>query len=147
MELSGRRALVAGGAGHIGRACVDTLRELGADVVVADLAQPEEAADGIVVDLADEQAARAAVREATERLGGLDVLVHCAALVGQDDLDGWSVPFPEQTVSAWNAALTVNLTSAFVLVQEAHEELRRSGSASVVVVGSIYGVVGPDFTL
>jgi NAD(P)-dependent dehydrogenase (short-subunit alcohol dehydrogenase family) len=146
MDLSGRRALVAGGAGHVGRVCVEALRELGAEVAVADLRRTD-AEPSIVADLADEQAARAAVKEASERLGGLDVLVHCAALVGQDELDGWNVPFGEQSVAAWNAALSVNLTSAFVLVQEAREALARSGRGAVVVVGSIYGVVAPDFAL
>jgi NAD(P)-dependent dehydrogenase (short-subunit alcohol dehydrogenase family) len=143
-DLSGRRALVAGGAGHLGRVCEETLAEAGASVVVADL---DGRADEIRADLADEQAARGAVREAMARLGGLDVLVHCAALVGQDERTGWSVPFEEQTVEAWDAALRVNLTSAFVLVHEAREALAASGHGSVIVFGSIYGVVGPDLGL
>ena len=143
-DLSGRRALVAGGAGHLGRACVDALAELGAEVAVVDV-EPE--GDAIRADLADEREARRAVHEAAGRLGGLDVLVHCAALVGQDELPGWSVPFAEQTVEAWDAALRVNLTSAFVLVHEAREQLAASGHGSVILFGSIYGVVGPDAAL
>ncbi len=143
-DLSGRRALVAGGAGQLGRVCVETLAELGAAVAVVDLSAD---ADGIRADLADEHETRRAVREAAERLGGLDVLVHCAALVGQDELPGWSVPFEEQTVDAWEAALRVNLTSAFVLVHEAREQLGVSGYSSVILFGSIYGVVGPDGSL
>jgi NAD(P)-dependent dehydrogenase (short-subunit alcohol dehydrogenase family) len=70
--------------------------------------------------------------------------VHCAALVGQDELPGWNTPFAEQTVEAWDAALRVNLTSAFVLVHEAREALAGSGHGSVILFGSIYGLVGPD---
>ena len=140
-DLSGRRALVAGGGGHLGRACVDALAELGAETVVADV---QHDGDSIVADLALEEDARRAVREARERLGGLDVLVHCAALVGSDERPGWAVPFEEQTVEAWEAALRVNLTSVFVLVHEAREALAASGHGAVVVFGSIYGVVGPD---
>ncbi|MFN2628967.1 MAG: SDR family oxidoreductase [Gaiellaceae bacterium] len=143
-DLSGRRALVAGGAGHLGRACVEALSELGAAVLVADRQGGPET---IRTDLADEPAARQAIREAAERHGGLDVLIHCAALVGQEDLPGWSVPFAEQTVEAWDAALRVNLTSAFVLVHEARDALAASGHGSVVFFGSIYGLVGPDFGL
>jgi len=143
-DLSGRRALVAGGAGRLGRACVDALTELGAVVAVVDVAAE---ADGVRADIADEHQARAAVRETAERLGGLDVLVHCAALVGQDELPGWNVPFAEQTVEAWGAALRVNLTSAFVLVHEARDGLAASGHGSVVLFGSIYGLVGPDTSL
>lgn len=144
-DLHGRRALVAGGAGHLGRAAVEALAELGARVVVCDAEDTE--VDGsvatVVADLADEQQARRAVRETVAELGGLDVLVHAAALVGSSGVDGWAVPLPEQTVSAWDAALRVNLTSAFVLAQEAREELARDGRGSIVLFGSIYASLGP----
>jgi NAD(P)-dependent dehydrogenase (short-subunit alcohol dehydrogenase family) len=143
-DLSGRRAVVAGGAGHLGRASVCALRELGAEVAVIDVAGDS---DAIRADLAREDEAREAVRRARERLGGVDVLVHCAALTGQDDLRGWSAPFAEQTVGAWETALRVNLTSAFVLVHEARADLAASGHGSVILFGSIYGLVGPDHAL
>lgn len=146
-DLTGRSVLAAGGAGHIGRAAVEALVELGAEVAVCDIAEPEQAAIWIPCDLTSEAESRAAVREAVERLGRIDVLLHCAALVGQTELAGWSVPFEEQSVEAWNRALGVNLTSAFVLVQEAREALAASGRGSVILFGSTYGIVGPDFGL
>jgi NAD(P)-dependent dehydrogenase (short-subunit alcohol dehydrogenase family) len=146
-DLAGRGALVAGGAGHIGRAAVEALVELGAKVAVCDVAEPEGNAVWLRCDLSSEAESRAVVREAIARLGGLDILVHCAALVGQTTLAGWSVPLGEQTVEAWDGALRVNLTSAFVLVQEAHEALAASGRGSVILFGSTYGMVGPDSSL
>ncbi len=153
-DLSGRRALVAGGAGHIGAAVCAALAELGASLAVLDADGPgaDELARGLEgvaleCDLEDESATRHAVEEAKTRLGGVDVLVHCAALVGTTELDGWGVPFPEQTVASWDKALRVNLTSAFVLVQEAREALTASRHGSVILFGSIYGMVGPDFGL
>lgn len=142
-DLGGRRALVAGGAGHVGRACVEALRERGAEVAVVDVA---EGAD-VVADLADETAARAAVHDVERRLGGIDVLVHCAALVGTSRLQGWAEPFERQSAEAWRRALDVNLVSAFVLAQEAAPLLRRSGSGSIVFFSSIYGLVGPQPSL
>ncbi len=141
-DLSGRRALVAGGAGHLGRAVCEALAELGAEVAIVDLHDAD-----VFADLADEAATREAVRQVDAKLGGLDVLVHCAALVGQTELAGWSVPFEEQTVEAWDLALRVNLTSAFVLAHEARTALTASGHGSVILFGSTYGVVGPDFGL
>jgi NAD(P)-dependent dehydrogenase (short-subunit alcohol dehydrogenase family) len=140
-DLSGRRVVVAGGAGHLGGACVEALSELGAAAAVVDV---DGGDDVIRADLAVEEDVRRAVRQAVDRLGGLDVLVHCAALVGADARAGWNVPFAEQTIEAWDSALRVNLTSAFVLVQEAREALAASGHGSVVLFASIYGVVGPD---
>jgi NAD(P)-dependent dehydrogenase (short-subunit alcohol dehydrogenase family) len=146
-DLSGRRALVAGGAGHLGRAACDALAELGATVAVIDVQESGHAGVALACDLTDEAATRAAVGEIEARLGGLDVLVHCAALVGSSELAGWAVPLERQTVAAWRRALDVNLTSAFVLAQESAPALRRSGHGSVILFGSIYGLGGPDQSL
>lgn len=142
MDLKNRKVLVAGGAGHIGKAACDTLRELGATVAVLDLAVLGDLC--FACDLRDETAARRCADAAVGRLGGLDILVHCAAFVGTTRLAGWAVPFEEQTVEAWDPALRVNLTSAFVLAQQTRPALRRSGRGSIILFSSIAGLVGPD---
>ncbi len=160
MDLTGRRALVTGGAGNIGAALSEALIELGASVALLDLdatACERQAqslsrlrpggAVAISCDLVDEQAIRAAVRDLIARYSGLDIVIHCAALGGATTIAGWAVPFEEQTVDAWDAALRVNLTSAFVIVQEAREALAASGKGSVILVASTYSLVGPDMRL
>lgn len=160
MSLRGRAALIAGGSGHIGTAMADALAELGADVALLDLTEDACARSAerlraahrveavpVVADLADESALRAAVRNVVARLGRLDVLIHAAAWGGMTRAPGWAEPFERQTVPAWDAAMRVNLTSAFVLVQEAREALARSGHGSVILISSIYGLVGPDMRL
>jgi len=67
--------------------------------------------------------------------------------VGTSKLEGWAVDISQQSVSAWDEALRVNLTSAFVVTQAAQPILARSGSGSVVLFSSIYGVTAPDFSL
>jgi len=160
LDLRGRAALVTGGAGHIGLAVGEALAELGAIIAVLD--QDEAAcrkrvdelsrfgrarAVPIPCNLSDESATRGAVRRAVREMGGLDIVVHCAAYVGTTPVPGWAVPFEQQTVEAWNAALRVNLTSAFTVVQEAKETLVASGRGSVVFFSSIYGLVGPQMDL
>ncbi|MBI4125578.1 MAG: SDR family oxidoreductase [Deltaproteobacteria bacterium] len=145
MRLDGRRALVMGGSGHIGRVACETLKELGARVAVLD-AQPS---DGLFFpcDLKDEAATRKTIRYAIHELKGLDILIHLAAYVGTTKIPGWAVPFEKQTVQAWEEALKVNLTSVFVGVQESREDLQTSAHGSVVLFSSIYGIIGPDFRL
>ena len=160
MDLTGRSALVTGAAGHIGGVISAALLELGASVVLLDqdpaACQAASKALGglyrgralpLPCDLSDEAATRAAVRAAVRQAGGLDILIHCAAYMGNTRMAGWGVPFERQTVEAWDAALRVNVTSAFVLVQEARAALAASGRGSVILFGSIYGMVGPDFRL
>jgi NAD(P)-dependent dehydrogenase (short-subunit alcohol dehydrogenase family) len=98
-------------------------------------------------DLKDEEATRSAIRQAVNEMGRLDILVHCAAYVGDTKVAGWAVPFDQQVVPAWEDAMKVNLTSAFVMVQEATKALEASGHGSVVLFGSTYGLVGPDTRL
>ena len=155
-DLSGRCVLLTGGAGHIGGAVAEALIEMGAKVAVIDLDQQAceeratrlgEQAFPMACDLGSEDSTRAIVRSVSSLFGRLDIIVHCAAYVGTSDAEGWGVPFDEQTVSAWDKAVRVNLTSAFVLVQEARELIGVSGAGSVILFSSIYGMVGPDTSL
>lgn len=160
MDMRGRKALVTGGAGHIGLAIEEALIELGARVAVLDMdpaaceararrlnARRAGSAVPLACDLSDEADTRAATRAAIKRLGGLDVLVHAAAYVGTTQVPGWAVPFAEQTTEAFEKAARVNLTAAFTLVHEAREALARSGRGSVIFIGSTYGVSAPVLSL
>lgn len=144
-SLKGRRALVTGGAGHIGETACETLAELGAEVAALDLEKKKipSARYFVACDLSDEKATRAAAKKVIAELGGLDILIHCAAFVGTTQFPGWAVPFEKQSVEAWDAALRVNLTSAFVLAQETKEALKKSGHGSLILIGSIAGVAAP----
>jgi len=160
MSLAGRVAVITGGAGHLGRAMAESLGELGATVVLVDIAggaaakvaSEVRASHGVEalpleVDLADEPAVRGVPPTVLGRLGRLDILINNAALVGTSALAGWAVPFAEQSSATWRAALEVNLTAAFVLAQAAAPALSASGHGAVINVGSTYGVVGPQMTL
>ena len=159
LRLDGRIALVTGGAGHLGAAICETLGELGAGVAVLDrapgdcerVAEAVRAAGGsalaITADLEDTSTLAEVPASIAKQLGGLDILINSAALVGTSELQGWAVPFPEQRVDVWRRALDVNLTAPFTLCQAAAPWLRRSGRGAIVNVGSIYGVVAPDWGL
>jgi NAD(P)-dependent dehydrogenase (short-subunit alcohol dehydrogenase family) len=160
LDMKGRVALITGGAGHLGRTFAEALAELGASVVIVDRATDAcaAAADtlrrhaggealGVSADLADPAAPAAVVARALEAFGRIDVLVNNAAFTGASGLEGYAVPFPDQSLEAWDAALRVNLTVAFLLVKAARAALEVSGNGVVVNVASIYGVVGPNMGL
>lgn len=160
MDMKGRRALITGGSGFIALAIEEAFIELGAKVALLDLDSTacerrardlnrmrRGAAIPLPCDLMDEFSTRQAVRRAVKQMGGLDILVHAAAYVSTTQYPGWAVPFPKQTAEALNRAFRVNLTSAFILIQEARTALERSGRGSVILIGSTYGVVGPNPSL
>ena len=154
MRLDGRVALITGGAGHIGSTIADAFAELGADIAVLD--RNAEGAQAVAaglcrtrgvravalgIDLADPAATQAAPARVCAELGGLDILVNCAAFVGTTGLTGWACGFDRQSAETWRQAMEVNLTAVFELVQAAHEPLARRGG-SIVNVSSIYGMAG-----
>lgn len=160
MDLSGRKALVTGGAGHIGLAVAETLLELGSQVTILDLdeeacrervaalaQQEKNSVFGVTCNLSSEDQTRAAIQKSIVLMDGLDILIHCAAYVGTTDVPGWAEPFEKQSVPAWDTALKVGLTSAFTMVQEGRKALASSGHGTVIFLGSIYGLVGPDMGL
>ncbi len=147
MDLSGRVALVTGGAGHIGSAIAEALAECGASVVCLDL-------PGVHVlpafctpfgcDLTDTRQVLYAPERVAGIFGRLDILVNCAAYLDGPGLD---VPFEQQTMDAWDRSLAVNLRAAFALTQACAPMLKASGHGSIINVASIYGMVGPDWRL
>ena len=159
-NLAGRKAFVTGGAGHVALAAEETLMELGADLMISDkdVVACRQRAEHLTsrgnsrvlvseCDLADPDAVRSTIRQVPAQLGGLDILVHCAAMVAASRKDGWSVPFEQQTVDAWEAEIRIELTAVFVMAQESRASLEASGRGSVILFGSIYGFCGPDLRL
>lgn len=160
MDLRGRVALVTGGAGHLGVAFGEALAELGANVAVLDMdgeacRKTAAALAGehgvqtlpLVVDLAREDAVKRIPARLLRSFGRLDILVNNAAMVGTSTLKGWAVPLAEQQSDSFRQALEINLTAAFLLTQSCAPMLAGSGRGSVINVGSIYGMVGPNLDL
>lgn len=160
MDLTGRKALITGSSGHIGQVIALTLAELGAQLILVD--RPGSDHDGLLKELADTNASKHRIvhcdLEAAESrshlieclrhdMVSLDILVNNAAFVGTSDLQGWATPFEQQSVETWRRALEVNLTAAFDLIKGLAPNMRQSARGSIINIASIYGVVGPDYSL
>ncbi len=128
-RFEGKRVLVTGAAGGIGRATVDLLTEEGARVVGLDLRE----GDGVLAcDVSDADSVATAVGAATAQLGGLDVLVNVA---GIDQFRR----FEDLDVATWQRHLGVNLTGPMLMSHAAHPHLRESRGA-IVTIASIAGL-------
>ena len=160
MSLDGRVALVTGGAGHIGRVIANGLAELGACIAIVDMPGSHGAevaaklnesgpakAEMFDCDFEQSAAVQELPRRVREKFGRIDIIVNCAAFVGTSGLEGWAVPFEQQSASTWRRAVEVNLTAPFLLIQAAAEDLSASGHGSVINISSIYGLSGPDWRL
>ncbi len=160
MHLQGQVALITGAVGKIGAVICEALAELEASLILLDIdkegcthvAQQIHDTYGVEtltlpIDLTNDAAVRSVPGLILDRFDRLDIVVNCAGLVGTSALEGWAVPFKEQSSATWRTALEVNLTAPFVLIQACAEFLAASGHGSVINIGSIYGLVGPDMRL
>jgi NAD(P)-dependent dehydrogenase (short-subunit alcohol dehydrogenase family) len=159
-NLKGRRALITGAAGGLGKVMAATLAELGSSLVLvdredSDLVEISKALIqrwGIEVehhacDLEQQMQRKDLIAGLNNSTRGLNILINNAAFVGTSDLDGWAVPFELQTIDTWRRALEVNLTAVFDLCQGLTPLLKIAQGSSIINIGSIYGLYGPDWSL
>jgi 3-oxoacyl-[acyl-carrier protein] reductase len=143
-RLNGLTALITGGGTGIGRATAEMLAAAGANVIVhfhSSRSEAEATAQAIreqggkvaieQADLADALQAKDLVDRATTHFGGVDILVNNAGSVIE------RAKIEDCSLELWNQALSVNLTSAFLVTQRAIPYLRKSGCGSIVNVLSL----------
>ncbi|MDP7380784.1 MAG: SDR family NAD(P)-dependent oxidoreductase [Alphaproteobacteria bacterium] len=143
-SLAGKRAIVTGAAGGIGRQTATQLAAAGAAVYINDIdadaiAEARTAIPGLageVTDMGDPAAIKTFFGRAVEHLGGLDILINNVGSAGP------TAPVEEVTLAEWNTCLAVNLTSAFLCVQEAVPYLRAAGGGAIVNMSSAAGKFG-----
>jgi 2-deoxy-D-gluconate 3-dehydrogenase len=140
-DLSGRRALVTGGGGGIGRGLARALADAGAQVAVlgrSDSAK-EAAAElgGVAVraDLADRDELRRGFGEAVERLGGIDILVNSHGI-------GRPSAAVDHALADWDEVIEVNLTATFALCQLAAGPMLERGGGKIVNIASLLSFQG-----
>lgn len=131
-SLAGKVALVAGGAGAIGRAICARFLEGGARVYGLDQPgrRPPAGAVAIEADLTRADQVALALARVESEAARLDIVVHAAGTTRDGRI--WKLGLDD-----WQAVVATNLDSAFVLVRAAVALMRRSGPGAIVLVSSI----------
>ena len=143
IDLSGRTALVTGGATGIGRACAKTLAEAGARVAVADINLPgaqETVSDigGLAVycDLADPESIAGMCRQLSGELGAVDILINNAGIIS------YRRGVASVSVKEWDKVLDVNLRGTFLVCRELLPGMKDRGYGKIVNFSSMAARVG-----
>ena len=159
LDLSSSMYLITGAAGNLGATISHCLARLGADLILVDHPNANFATISdiesefqvnsklIQCDLSSAESRDELLLQVHQEFDGLSCLINNAAYVGTNQLDGWAVPFEDQSLEAWNLALEVNLTAPFHLSQSLSPLLSKSSNSSILNVSSIYGLLGPDWSL
>lgn len=150
-DLSGKTALITGASGYLGQSFANALAEAGASVVVAsrDRAKAEAVASelpsvkgvhqAVEIDYLDETKIETGFQAAVEAAGQIDILINNGTHPAPHD---WT----DVTSEEFNQLLSV-ATGYFLLSRLFHAQcVSRNAPGSVVMIGSMYGVVGsyPD---
>lgn len=144
MELTGKRALITGGARGLGLAMARLFLERGARVVIADVneqtlsgAAAELGPDVLTLrmDVTRRDDVRSGIEAAVDFHGGLDILVNNAGIE-------ITKPIPETTEAEFGRVLDVNVCGTFYGIKYATPHLAKSGRSAIVNLASIAGTAG-----
>lgn len=145
LDLNGRHAVITGGATGLGYAIAQRMLASGANVTLWDrdgaaLAKACEAlgakASPVVVDVADLDAVRAAVRQTATHADAIDILVNSAGVTGPN-VKLWDYPADE-----WQKVMQVNLNGLFYCCREVVPQMRERNYGRIVNIASVAGKDG-----
>ena len=146
-QVSGKVAIVTGGASGIGEACAETLAREGASVLITDI--DDTLGKGVVEritkaggkahyvrhDVRDEGAWPCIVADAEKRYGRLDIMVANAGI-------GIMSPIATMTLADWQRQQAINLDGVFLSIKYSIPAMKRVGGGSIVLMSSVAGLRG-----
>lgn len=145
-SLSGKTAIITGGAAGIGCATAEFFLKKGANVVLLDL-RPDTAevarglgkgCAGVAGDLLNAEVREAAIDCAVKTFGGLDILVNCAGVAMLDKAESLSEDM-------WDRTMSINLKGSFLMAQAVGNYFIEKGCpGSIVNMASQAGVIALD---
>jgi NAD(P)-dependent dehydrogenase (short-subunit alcohol dehydrogenase family) len=148
-RFAGRGVLITGGASGIGAAVAERFALEGARVALldlqADLLERQAAAlraRGASVataqaDVSDEQGAAAAIDQLAANLERLDIVVHCAGIVGKSN-----TPAAEFPVAEFRRVVDINLTGSFIVCRHSLPHMLKNGYGRILLFASMAGKDG-----
>lgn len=156
-DLTGKVAVVTGGAGILGQHFCAGLAESGAKVAVVDLqaAKATELARkirddystqaiGIACDVSKSESVEAMVEQVISEFGEINIL-HNNAAGKSEDLDAFFASFEDYSLEQWRQIMSVNLDGMFLVAQALGKQMvTQEKGGSIIQTASIYGVMAPD---
>lgn len=138
LDLSGKTAVVTGGAMGIGLGVVTRLAEAGASVMIADMngdAARESAeklqqkgfkVEAVKCDVSNEADVKKMVEEAVAKFGGLDIIVNNAGIFP-------TIPLSKMTVADFDKVIAVNLRGVFLCTDYASKQMISQGHGGKII--------------
>ena len=145
MELKDKVIIISGGSGLIGRAIVNDVKSRGGIAINADVAVETDLNKNMTVrcNVTCDDSIQECVDTVYQHFGRIDGLVNSAYPRTPDRRSR----FEEMKPASWRMNVDWQMNSYFVFCQKVLIKMKDQGFGAIVNIGSIYGVVGNDFTL
>jgi 3alpha(or 20beta)-hydroxysteroid dehydrogenase len=143
-RLTGKVAVVSGGARGMGASHVRTLVAEGAKVVFGDILDHEgelvakelgDAARYVHLDVTQAKDWESAVATAVSEFGGVDILVNNAGILNVGMIEDYDI-------AEWHRILDINLTGVFLGIRAVVKPMKEAGRGSIINISSIEGMAG-----
>ena len=155
-DLTGRVAIVTGGAGLLASEHAIALAAHGARVALADVnidkcqaavqVLKDSGIDAIALhcDVTQKDSWVKLTQTVIEQWGRIDILVNNAGFTNQSKSANFDASFEEFPLEDWNQVMNVNLTGTFLGCQVVGKKMLAQGKGSIINIASLYGVVSPN---
>lgn len=155
-DLTGKVALITGGAGLLASEHAIALAEYGAKIIISDLnlvVCEEKAAklrkdgfevEALLLDVTSKENWSSLVEQIVNKYGRIDILVNNAGFTNQSKTSSFDKSFENFPLEDWNAIMNVNLTGTFLGCQVVGSQMLKQQKGSIINIASLYGVVSPN---
>ncbi|MGI8952811.1 MAG: SDR family oxidoreductase [Chitinophagaceae bacterium] len=155
-DLSGRIAIITGGAGLLANEHAIALHNFGATIILIDINKEKcNAAAGFlqkqnvnaiakVCDVTSKNSWLNLLNDVKKEFGKIDILINNAGFTNQNKSADFDAAFEDFPLEDWNAIMNVNLTGTFLGCQIIGKQMLQQGKGSIINIASLYGVVSPN---
>ena len=159
-NLNKRNILITGATGNLGREICKKLASLDANLILIDLNLKKlenlkkklTKKNNIKIRifkcnfLNKDEIINFCIKIKKEKIR-IDTIINNAAFTGGTDIKGWNTHFKNQSYETFTKALTVNLSSIFLIIKELKTSLHKSKFPCIINIASIYSILAPDYKM
>lgn len=142
-SIENKVIVVTGGNGLLGKKMVSSFKDQGARVIAADIYFEVSEENDLKLDITDESSIKNGIDFVIKKYGRLDGWVNNAYPRTAD----WGEKFENIPFESWQKNVNMHLNGYFLCCQMALEQMKKQEFGSLINMSSIYGLVGPDFTV
>ncbi len=155
INISGKKILLLGSCGVLGRQHSEILSKSGCELIIADHPKTDViklanklGVKGIKIDILKEKNLIEGVKKSYKILKGLDAAIFNVAITSEQLKKTKSFfEFEKYPLQLWKKTIDVNLTGAFLFAREIGKIFKKQKYGNLINISSIYGVVAPDHSI